>query len=333
MDVPPDAAGAVTRVGLDVGGTKILGVVLDRRGEVTRALLRPTPQDRDEVVATLGTLLTDLLAPADPADDDAGGAGDPGTVTVGIGVPGAVDRAGRVVTAPNVPALRGLVASELAEALGHQVAVDNDANCAALAEWRLGVGREVDDLLLVTLGTGIGGGIVAGGRLLRGAGGLAAEIGHLVVERDGRPCPCGQRGCWEQYASGTALGRLAREAAADGRWRPDDPDASPSRALVRAVRGGDHDAGAVLDVWVDEVVTGLIGLLNLLDPAVVAFSGGVVNDADLLLPLLAARLDARWAAPNQRPAPRLTAAVGGHRAGAVGAALLPEDQLDNLPAG
>src|SRR6476660_5212559 len=105
----------------------------------------------------------------------------------------------------------------LSERLGFPVEVGNDATCAAAAEWQVGVARGVTDMVMVTLGTGIGGGVVAGGRLIRGANGFTGEIGHMVVDPDGLPCPCGRRGCWERYASGSGLGRIARDAAHAGR--------------------------------------------------------------------------------------------------------------------
>ena len=140
-------------------------------------------------------------------------------------------------SSPNVPDVIELdVAGRLVDRLGRPVAVGNDATCAALAEWTVGAGRGVDDMVMVTLGTGIGGGVVAGGRLLVGANGFAGEFGHMVVDPNGPPCPCGRRGCWERYASGSGLAQLARTAAVGGRLRRVVEVAGGDPALVR----GEH---------------------------------------------------------------------------------------------
>ena len=133
-------------------------------------------------------------------------------------MPGLITLDGVLRSSPNVPTVTELdVAGRLGERLGRRVAVSNDATCAALAEWRTGAGRGVDDMVMVTLGTGIGGGVVAAGRLVVGANGFTGEFGHMVVDPDGPPCVCGRRGCWERYASGSGLAQLARAAAVGGR--------------------------------------------------------------------------------------------------------------------
>ncbi len=160
------------------------------------------------------------------------------------------------------------------------MAVTNDATCAALAEWRFGAGRGVDDMVMVTLGTGIGGGVVAGGRLIVGANGFAGEFGHMVVDPDGPPCPCGRRGCWERYASGSGLAQLARAAAVGGRLRRVVEVAGGDAGMVRgehvqaAAREGDPGAVAVVDEFARWVALGLVNLTNALDPARFVLGGG-----------------------------------------------------------
>ncbi|MEX2459570.1 MAG: ROK family protein, partial [Actinomycetota bacterium] len=192
-------------LGLDVGGTKVAGLVLDEEGSILGRAERPTvthdPGSALEAVASLGRELIEAHGPVAGA---------------GAGVAGIVDHAAGVFRfGPNLLWREVPLAEELRTALGLDVVVDNDANTAAWGEYRLGAGRGSTDMLMITVGTGIGGGIVSGGRLFRGAHGFAAEIGHVIVEPGGPRCGCGNLGCWEQVASGNALGRLGREAAAE----------------------------------------------------------------------------------------------------------------------
>ncbi|MGH9296995.1 MAG: ROK family protein, partial [Acidimicrobiales bacterium] len=217
-------------VGLDVGGTKILGVAIDQEGSLLAEHRRETVNDGEQLLDELGKLYEEIAADFG-GDWAAGGASPP----VGVGVPGLVDSKGVLLFAPNLlGANRTDVAAGLEARLSEHspsVQVDNDATCAAAGESAFGAGAGRSDVLFVTLGTGIGGGVVAGGRLLRGAGNLAGEIGHFVVDPQGPPCGCGRRGCWERYASGSGLGRIARDAALAGR-----------ASRVMALAGGDADS-------------------------------------------------------------------------------------------
>jgi glucokinase len=282
--------------GIDVGGTKCLGIVLDDAGEVLVEHRVPSPDDPKRLIHTLAEL--------------AGGLG--AYDSLGIGLPGLVTRSGVLRAAPNLGLTTDLaVGSLLAERLGHPVRVDNDATCATKAEWLLGAGRGCDEVLLVALGTGIGGGIVAGGALQRGENGFAGEIGHMVVDPDGPPCPCGRRGCWERYASGSGLAMLA------GGRRGED--------VVAAARAGDAESAEVLERYAWWVALGLVNLTNLLDPGVIVLAGGLVASADVLGAPVQRAFDELIYAPSQRPRPRLLAAELGPRAGAIGAALLGRD--------
>ncbi len=172
-------------------------------------------------------------------------------VAIGVGLPGLIDRDGVLRMGPNLPGIVDLDVEEaLADVLGRPVVVDNDANCAAWAEHRLGASQGHDHALLVTLGTGIGAGIIADRRLLTGAHGMAAEPGHMIVDPAGPRCPCGQRGCWERYASGSGLGFLAREAALAGRA---DAGRGAGRWRCRGGAGRARDrrrpAGAIPRRW------------------------------------------------------------------------------------
>lgn len=280
--------------GIDVGGTKFLGVVLDDSGAVVLEQRRETPHGGDEVVRQLAQFASEL------------GAYD----TLGVGVPGLISRDGVIRASPNlVGADEVAVGPRLAALLGHPVSVDNDATCATVAEWQHGAGRGFDDLVLVTLGTGIGGGFVSGGRLQRGANGFAGEFGHMVVQPDGPFCVCGRRGCWERFASGRGLQMLA------GGRRGED--------VVAAARAGDREAAVVIDTFAHWVALGLANLTNVLDPACIVLGGGLAAAPDVFLAPIEREFRALLYSSDHRPNPELTFAELGERAGAIGAALLP----------
>lgn len=303
------------RLGIDVGGTKCLGVVLDERGAVVDEQRRPTPKGPDAIIDTL----VELTASLSPFD------------TVGVGVPGLVTRDGVLRAAPNLVGINDFqVGPLLTQRLGVEVHVDNDATAAAVAEWKIGAGRGADDCVMVTLGTGVGGGVIAGGRLIRGANGFTGEIGHMVVDPDGPPCPCGRRGCWERYASGSGLGRLAREAAVGKRLRRvvelagGDAERVRGEDVQTAALEGDADALQVIDDFGRWVALGLANLTNVLDPERFVLGGGLAASAGLYLGPIQRWFTQLLYSPHLRPHPELRFAELGDRAGAVGAALLAE---------
>jgi glucokinase len=310
----------VDRIGIDVGGTKCMGVVLDHSGAILRSERRPTPRDPDAIIDTLVELVHSLS----PNPDLSG-------ISFGVGVPGLVTRNGVLRAAPNLVDINDFqVGRLLSERLGFQVFVDNDATCATAAEWKTGVATGLSDVVMVTLGTGIGGGIVSGAVLQRGANGFAGEIGHMVVHPDGPPCPCGRRGCWERFASGSGLGRLAREAAIGKRLRRvvelagGDTDSVRGEDVQAAAREGDAEAVAVIDTFGRWVALGLVNLTNVLDPEMIVLGGGLAASSDLYLEPILKWFTALLYAPDVRPHPSLSFATLGDKAGAVGAALLPE---------
>ena len=305
------------RVGIDVGGTKALGVVLDASGSVVAEERRPTPRGEN----SLGPLVDTLVELANDLGVDG---------SLGIGVPGLVTRDGVLRAAPNLDGVADFAVAELVgERLGHSVSLDNDATCATVAEWQLGAGRGASDLILVTLGTGIGGGLVADGVLHRGRNGFAGEYGHMVVQPDGPRCPCGRRGCWERYASGSGLAMLAREAATGRRLRSvvehagGDPQAVRGEHVQAAAREGDEEALAVIDDFGRWVALGLSNLTNAFDPEVFVLGGGLAEGAELYLEPITRWFGELLYQPHLRPSPSIDFAEWGPLAGAVGAALLP----------
>jgi glucokinase len=311
---------SVAAAGIDVGGTKCLGVAVDVDGAVVAESRRPTPRG-EAVIDALAAVAEDLEAEvgALPA--------------LGVGVPGLVTLEGVLRASPNIPDVAELdVAGRLGARIAMPLLVGNDATWAALAEWRIGAGRGCDDVVMVTLGTGIGGGLVTGGRLVVGAHGFTGEFGHMVVDPNGPPCPCGRRGCWERYASGSGLAQLARTAAVGGRLRRVVEMAGGDAALVRgehvqaAAREGDDTAVAVVDEFARWVAIGLVNLTNALDPALFVLGGGLAEGADLYLDPIQRWFVALLYSPQLRPRPALAFAELGERAGAIGAALAAADR-------
>src|SRR5690606_28356184 len=240
---------------------------------------RPTPPGGGGLSEVLLELVDELAAAAGERP-----------AAVGVGLPGLVDRAGTLVMGPHLPELRHLpLAAQLRDALGLPVVGDNDANCHAAAELHGGAAVGRAEVLVVTLGTGTGGGILTGGRLLQGAQGFAGEPGHMVVDPGGPPCPCGRQGCWERFASGSGLARLAREAAIGRRvdrvieLAGGDPEAVRGEMVQQAAREGDRAAQAVIDQFGRWVALGLVNLTNALDPGAFVLGGGLAAGADLYL--------------------------------------------------
>ena len=338
---PADPAGVAT-LGIDVGGTKMLGLALDGSGRVLAEDRLPSPHPLGvpagdpaagaallDGLATLVGRLADGLARA--GRDPAG--------ALGIGVPGLVDDSGALRFAPNLPAGDGVaIAARMAERLGMRVVADNDATCAAVAEWVLGAAAGTRQAVVVTLGTGIGGGLVCDGRVMRGTNGFAGEIGHMVVDPSGPLCTCGKRGCWERFASGSGLARLAREAAHAGRLASvvhlagDDPEAVRGEHVTAAALGGDPEAQAVLDELGWWIALGLSNLALVLDPEIVVLGGGLVEALGLIIDGVRTTLVTMLEPGGSRPEIRVVPAALGEQAGAVGAALVARED-DRYAAG
>jgi glucokinase len=307
-------------VGLDIGGTKVLGVLLDAEGKVLREERRSSPHAGvDSLVATASAIVDELALPDSP---------------VGVGAAGLVNHDGKVLYSPNLPTVREAALREsLVAATKHPLVVDNDANVAARGEIAYGAARGLHHALLVTLGTGIGGGMLINGALYRGAHGFGGEIGHITVDRNGPLCACGEHGHWEAIASGSALGRMARElvergegarirAAANG-----DVAAISGMHVEQAARAGDADATALIATYADNIALGLAALANILDPEVIVIAGGMVEMGPLLFDPLGVAFLQHVEGGRYRPAIPIVPAELGERAGAVGAAVLARELL------
>lgn len=301
-------------VGVDVGGTKIAAGVVDDEGRIIDRTRLPSPADDPQRLIEAVVLAVQELRSRHEV------------TAVGVGAAGfvAADR-DHVHFSPHLEWGDGPVASQAADRLGLPVVVENDANAAAWGEHVYGAGRGFDDQLLLTVGTGIGGGMVLDGELYRGGGGMAAEVGHMTLVRGGRQCECGRRGCWEEYASGSALEREAREMAGRGE-APTLVDAAGSPAAVTGTlvtelaQQGDATAVALLGQLAATLATGVSSLISVLDPAVVVIGGGVSAAGPLLLEPLTTALYADISGGSRRPVPELRLAVLGNDAGMVGCA-------------
>jgi glucokinase len=305
-------------VGVDVGGTKVLGGVVDELGNVVKTSRRDTPHEGGAALtATISDVARELAAEFEVA-------------RVGVSAAGFVssDRKTMLAT-PNIAGWNGVQLEEqLASQIGLPVVLENDGNAAAWGEKRFGAGRGKANMLLLTVGTGIGGGIIVNDQLLRGAFGIAAEVGHLRVLPEGHLCGCGARGCFEQYASGNALLRHAREAVAAS---PDlargllargdgTLEGLTGRAITEAAREGDHVALAAFNTTAQWLGAGIASLSVLLDPECVVIGGGVIDAGEILLAPTRLAMERYMPFAGKHPYPEIIAATLGNEAGLVGAA-------------
>ncbi|WP_182526305.1 ROK family protein [Nocardioides dongkuii] len=310
-------------VGVDVGGTKVLAAEVDATGAVARTARRSTPGRRVDV-RLLEAALTEAVEEVAAGREVDG---------VGLAAAGFVDAAGeRVMFAPHLPWRGEEVRRRLTDLWGVPVALDNDANCTARAELRYGAARDARDVLVVTMGTGIGGAVVLGGRVHRGRNGMAGEFGHMQVVPDGRACECGGRGCWEQYSSGNALvrharARLGHEPTLLEELCSGDPDLLVGPMVTAAAEDGDlvaRGAFASVGEWLG---VGLANLVAAFDPELVVIGGGVSAAGDRLLEPARTALARSLVGGGHRTVPPVVRARFGPEAGAVGAADLARDSL------
>ncbi|WP_372495663.1 ROK family glucokinase [Kitasatospora humi] len=306
-------------IGIDIGGTKVVAGVVSGEGAIVEQLRADTPEKSKSPKVVEDVIVELVLELADRHDVHA----------VGIGAAGWVDAdRSRVLFAPHLNWRDEPLREALSNRLKFPVVVENDANAAAWAEWRFGAGRDEDLLVMITLGTGIGGALVRQGRVDRGRFGLAGEFGHMQVVPGGHRCPCGNRGCWEQYSSGNALVREARELAA-----AESPVAQPLLARVggevaaitgplvtEAAREGDPMAVELLHDIGNWLGVGLANLAAALDPGRFVIGGGVSAAGDLLLGPAQDAFRRTLTGRGFRPEAQIVPAALGNNAGLIGAA-------------
>ena len=295
-------------IGVDLGGTKILAGILDHQGRIGPRIERPTPAtSTGELLDTLEQTVNELLQQG-------------GISALGFGIPATIDQnLGRVVFATNLQLVEFDFRDWATQRFGLPVTIDNDGNAAAIAEWKLGAGQGTRNMIMLTLGTGIGGGLILDGKPYRGSVGAAAELGHIVVQHDGPPCQgvCTGRGHLEALASGTAGGKAARAL-----WG----DRANAHDLVQKAREGDDGAVRAL-VEIGHVLGSAIGsLVNIFNPELVVIGGGFGAAGDLLLEPARERVH-REALEPARDQVRIVQAELGRDAGVVGAALVGLEAL------
>jgi glucokinase len=295
-------------IGVDLGGTKILAGLVDREGRTTRETELPTP------TASTGDLINGL-------EETVAGLVEPGVGAIGFGIPGTIDQnRGRVEVTVNLPLVEFDFRDWMRRRFDLPVAIDNDGNAATFAEWAFGAGRGTRHMVMLTLGTGIGGGLILDGRPYRGAVGAAAELGHIVVEHDGPPCQgfCTGRGHLESLASGTAAGKAARELFGES---------ANAHDLVKQAQAGNEDARAALAEIGHILGSGIGSLVNIFNPELVVIGGGFSAAGDLLLDHARERVQ-REALEPARDLVRIVPAELGPEAGLVGAGLVAFEVLD-----
>jgi len=304
-------------IGVDVGGTKIAAGVVSPEGDILNEVRYPSAGPRERLLSTIARAVNEVRN-----GFEVGG--------ICLAVPGTVSTAeNKIIDAPNLHAIEGVpLKDELEERTGLSTTVENDANAAAWGEFRFGAGSEATHLVFITLGTGVGGGVVSHGVLLRGAQGAGGELGHITIQATGPRCGCGNHGCLEALASGTAIARRAREVASE------NPDSALGRlAVERTVLGedvaelareGDEAARSVLEETGRWLGIGLAGYVNVFNPEVIAVGGGAARAGDLILEPARKEVRLRAMSPGCDLV-EIKPATLGARSGVLGAAALARD--------
>ena len=310
------------RIGIDVGGTGIQFGAVDSSNRIIHEESIPTRTDIpfEEQIKRIAECVVSTAAGAGLTEDD--------IESVGIGIPGIASAStGEIIKCTNMGWNHVPFRTVFRQFLDKPLFIENDANVAALAESVAGVSAGSSSSVFITIGTGIGSGIILNGRIWSGAHGIGGELGHVILDLDGVPCTCGNRGCLERYCSATALIRMGREAVRDN---PDslilssvggDPSGIEARTVIDAAREGDPVAVRVYGEYISCLAQAVASVVNLLDPEVVVIGGGVSKAGDFLMDPLRKEYP-KYVIFNDQPMPEIKLAVLGSRAGVIGAAML-----------
>ena len=303
-------------MGIDVGGTKVLGGVVNPQGEILATTRKETPpQGGMQAVQVIAEVAKELMQSHE-------------IHAIGISVPGFIssDRS-TVVGTPNISDWNGLaIDSELKSLIGVDVVVENDANAAIWGEYKFGAGRDKENIVMLTLGTGVGGGIVTNGHLYRGAFGMSAELGHIRLVPDGLLCGCGARGCLEQYGSGSALVRIAQQQAEINKESASyllslgdgTPDNIRGEEITRAANSGDNFAVGIFAEIGNSIGAGIATICAALDPSHVIIGGGVIDAGEILLEPIRESMVRNMPFSGLHPFPEIIPAELGDLAGLIG---------------
>ncbi|MFM1993980.1 MAG: hypothetical protein RL537_669 [Actinomycetota bacterium] len=314
-------------LGVDIGGTKILAGAVSETGQVVAEHKVPSPaQNPEQMVDTVVSLIEQVVAEVGEVD------------AIGIAAAGFINlERSSVLYAPNLSWRNEPLQSKISERIGKKVLIENDANAAGWAEFRFGAAQEFNSMVMLTLGTGVGGAIVDNGRLMRGGFGIAGELGHLTVVRDGLVCGCGRRGCVEQYASGTALLRFANELADSGnplgarlRELREQKGEISGEVAFQALTEKDPGALSVVQSAAEHLACAMGSIIATLDPEVFVIGGGLSELGETLLAPLRAELAQQLPAKGFRPQAQVVRAKFSNQAGLIGAAELARETAAKL---
>jgi glucokinase len=315
-------------IGIDLGGTNIAAGVVDEDNKIIVKGSVPTKAQRpaEEIVADMGKLCLDLLAQAKIDISE--------VAYAGIAAPGSVDpETGCVVYANNLPFLDFPIANLLRKYLPvEKVYLENDANAAAYGEAIAGAARGTRYAVMITLGTGLGGGIVIDGKVYSGFNYAGAELGHMVIEYNGKSCTCGRKGCWESYSSATGLIRMTKEKLAETRdtimWDMVEGslDNVSGKTAFAAMKKGDRAAAEVVDLYISYLACGITNIINIFQPEVLCIGGGVCHEGDYLVKPLLEKVGSEQYTRNAKKQTEIKIAELGNDAGIIGAAALGKQQ-------
>lgn len=309
-------------VGIDLGGTNIAVGIVDANNKIIGRGKEKTFKERpaEEIFESMAKAVNAALEDAGITIDD--------VRSIGIGTPGSVDKEkGEIVYANNLNFHHIMAKDILKKYFDTEIYIDNDANCAALGEAVAGAGNGVKNFVAVTLGTGVGSGIIVDGKIVTGSNDAGGECGHMVIVVDGEDCTCGRKGCWEAYASATALIKQTKAAMLENKdsimWTLcDSIDAVSGRTAFDAMRMGDKTGSDVVDKYLKYVSVGTVNLINAFQPDVLCFGGGICNEGDTILNPIREYVERERYSKYAEKQTQLCRAVLGNDAGIIGAALL-----------
>ncbi|MBQ4353690.1 MAG: ROK family protein [Clostridia bacterium] len=315
-------------IGVDLGGTNIAVGIVNENFEIVKKGSTPTKPERgnDPIIEDMAALARKLVAECGLTMDDIAYAGvaTPGTANSDTGV---------VEYANNISFLNYPLAAKLSALIdGKPVYIENDANAAAKAEAMAGVAKGAPYSVMITLGTGLGGGIVIDGKVYSGFNYAGAELGHIVIEKDGRQCTCGRKGCWEAYSSATGLVNITKDRILDARKAGrktsmdemigGDLDKVSARTAFTAMKAGDEVAAEVVDEYISYLATGVVNVINIFQPNILSIGGGVCNEGEYLTKPLLEKVWAETYSREGTPRTEIKIAQLGNDAGIIGAAVL-----------
>ena len=316
-------------IGIDLGGTNIAAGIVDKDYNIVRKASTPTDADRsaDEITADIAALCKKLVEDEGITVDDIG--------AIGIATPGTANcETGEIIYANNLPFRHYPMQQKLSAMLGSdkRVYIENDANAAAKAESVAGAAKGSKYSVMITLGTGVGGGSLKDDKVYSGFNFAGAELGHIVIEKDGRQCTCGRRGCWEAYSSATGLIRTTREKVEECRKTgretvietmiSGDLDRISGKTAFKAMRAGDEVGKEIVEEYISYLTTGLVNIINIFQPNVLSIGGGISNEGDALIDMLHDRVFAETYSRDGTPQCTLKIAKLKNDAGIIGAAAL-----------